>query len=220
MGIRKVPLVNGEVYHIFAKSIAGFKIFRNKSEYERMRELFSYYRADEVPLRFSSFLEVKNKETFFQKRFSLRNYLVEIITYCIMPTHIHLMLKQIKENGISIFMQHILNSYSRYFNLKNKRQGPLWAGRFGNKLVDRDEYFLHLSRYIHLNPVSKKLVNRPQDWQHSSYRRYLGLTKDSQPWLSSFFNYTDMDFRSYKEFVDDNIDYQRSLEKIKHLILE
>ncbi|MCF7870455.1 MAG: transposase [Candidatus Omnitrophica bacterium] len=218
--MRKIPLVNGEIYHIYTKSIAGFKIFRNKSEYERMRKLFSHYRVDKPLLRFSNFLGIKNKKAFFQKHFSSKKYLVKIVAYCIMPTHIHLILKQVKKNGISIFMQNILNSYSRYFNLKNKRKGPLWESRFENKLIDRDEYLLHLSRYIHLNPVSKELVDRPEDWKYSSYRQYLGLIDDSRDWVSSFFDYTDMDSCSYREFVEDNIDYQRSLEKIKNLILE
>ena len=71
-------------------------------------------------------------------------YFVEIIAYCIMPTHFHLVVKQLKEDGISFFIQQILNSYSRYFNIKTKRKGPLWEGRFQNVIIEKpmSSYFI------------------------------------------------------------------------------
>jgi putative transposase len=161
MGIRKIPLVNGEIYHIYTKSIAKLKIFKKESEYKRMEESFSYYRSGNPPLRFSVFLQIKNKKGFLEKHLSKNCLLIEIIAYCIMPTHIHLIVKQCKDDGISMFMQNILNSHSHYFNLKNKRKGPLWQTRFENKLVKNEEQLLHLSRYIHLNPVTAKLIDKP-----------------------------------------------------------
>ena len=70
-------------------------------------------------------------------------------------------------------MGDILNSYSRYFNTKQKRKGPLWEGRFENVLIKTDEQLLHLTRYIHLNPVTAYLVDQAKDWQASSYNEYL-----------------------------------------------
>ncbi|MFO8052988.1 MAG: transposase [Candidatus Omnitrophota bacterium] len=218
--MRKIPLVKGSIYHIYTKSIAKFKIFQKNSEYKRLEKLFSYYRISKPPLRFSAFLQLKNQEAFLQNRLSQKENIVEIIAYCIMPTHIHLMIKQLSENGISIFMKNVLNSYSRYFNLKIKRKGPLWQGRFQNKLVENEEQLLHLSRYIHLNPVSANLVNKPKNWQYSSYRYYLGLVNNSQNWLSNLYNYVESNPNFYENFVNDNLNYQKELEKIKHLILE
>ncbi|MCF7916356.1 MAG: transposase [Candidatus Omnitrophica bacterium] len=218
--MRKMPLVKGNIYHIYTKSIAKFKIFQKSSEYKRLEKLFSYYRTGEPPLRFSAFLQLKNQEAFLQNRLSQKKNIVEIITYCIMPTHIHLIIKQLSENGISIFMKNVLNSYSRYFNIKIKRKGPLWQGRFKNKLVKNEEQLLHLSRYIHLNPVSANLVSKPKDWQYSSYRYYLGLVNNSQNWLSNLFNYVESNPNLYEKFVNDNLDCQKELEKIKHLSLE
>ena len=220
MKTRKIPLISGKIYHIFSKSIAGFKIFRSKTEYERMRKLFGYYMIDSPPLRFSSFLEIKNKDAFYKKHFARKNYIIEIIAYCIMPTHIHLLLKQIKDNGISMFMRKILDSYSRYFNVKNKRKGPLWQGRFKNVLIETDEQLLHLTRYIHLNPTSKNLIDKPENWQYSSYREYLGLIDNRKDRLCDFSNYLHMKIGSYKRFTENNINYQKELEKIKHLTLE
>ncbi|MBU0693990.1 MAG: transposase [Candidatus Omnitrophica bacterium] len=217
--MRKIPLVEGKIYHIFSKSIAGFKIFGNDSEYERMRNMLRYYKVDNSPLRFSAFLEIKNKELFFEKHFMERDNLVEIIAYCFMPTHIHLILKQVRQKGISIFMNNILNSYTRYFNVKIKRKGPLWESRFKNVLVKTDEQFLHLTRYLHLNPVTAYLVERPEHWSFSSYKEFLGEIREEER-LCNYSDVLNINPKEYKKFVKSQIDYQRELAEIKELFLE
>ena len=217
MSTRRKPLLVGQIYHIFSKSISGYKIFRDDDEYERMKDLLKYYRTESTPMRFSIFQEIKYKEKKQIYEIEGDDLLVEIIAYCIMPTHFHLVVKQLKEDGISFFIQQILNSYSRYFNIKTKRKGPLWEGRFQNVVIETDEQLLHLTRYIHLNPVTAYLVNRPEDWKFSSYREFLGEEKEK---LSSFSNILDTTPDNYKKFVDDRIDYQRQLAEIKKLVLE
>jgi putative transposase len=155
--MRKEKLVNGKVYHILNKSIAGFEIFKDGMHCSRIIKVIRYYQKEKPLVRFSDFIKTdKTKQNKYPaKVFSpSRESLVEIIAYCIMPTHFHLILKQLKDRGISIFMNNIQNSYTRYFNIRHKRKGPLWQGRFKNVLVDNDEYLLHLTRYIHLNPVT------------------------------------------------------------------
>ena len=134
-----------------------------------------------------------------------------------MPTHFHLILNQKKENGIPRFMSNVLNSYTRYFNTKYKRKGPLWEGRFKGVRVQENEYLLHLTRYIHLNPVSASLVNKPEAWSASSYNEYIGTSGDR---VTDFQELIDMNPSDYRGFVEERIDQQRELEKIKHLILE
>lgn len=82
-----------------------------------------------------------------------KKYSVEIVSYCLMPNHIHFLLKQSAGSNISKFMSDLCNSHSRYFNVKYETVGALFQGRFKAKLVEKDEYLVHLSRYIHLNPV-------------------------------------------------------------------
>ena len=135
-----------------------------------------------------------------------------------MPTHIHLMLKQLEENGISRFMNNVLNSYTRYFNLRHKRKGPLWEGRFKSKLVKSDEQLLHLSRYIHLNPVTAYLTDQPELWQYSSYKEYLCFEKELR--ICNFNELINMPPVNYKKFVEDGVSYQRDLAQIKDLIME
>ena len=217
MSTRRNPLLVEQIYHIFSKSISGYKIFRDDDEYGRMKDLLKYYRTEKTPMRFSFFQEIKYKEKKQIYEAEGDDLLVEIIAYCIMPTHFHLVVKQLKEDGISFFIQQILNSYSRYFNVKTKRKGPLWEGRFQNVAIETDEQLLHLTRYIHLNPVTAYLVDRPEDWKFSSYREFLGEEKEK---LSSFSNILDTTPDNYKKFVDDRIDYQRQLAEIKKLALE
>jgi putative transposase len=213
MPIRKISLVNGEVYHICNKSIAGFKIFNGDKDYDRIMGLISFYIADEVPYKFSTYKKIKNAEFGFSKQ------LVHIVAYCIMPTHVHLILKQIKDNGIEKFMGLVSNGYSKYFNIRYARKGPLWEGRFKNVLIKNDEQLLHLTRYIHLNPVTAFLVNNPGNWKYSSYNEYVesGIFDKK---LCNFYDLLKIDPESYKKFVLDQIDYQRQLAIIKKVSLE
>lgn len=210
--MRKDRLSDGSIYHIYSKSISGFKIFQNDAAFFRITAAIRYYRRCGPKMRLAEFLAQKDPIEL-----SLMTNLVDIIAYCIMPTHIHLVLKQIEQNGISTFMSNLLNSYTRYFNLKHKRKGPLWEGRFKNVLVKTDEQLLHLTRYIHLNPVTDYLVDNPVDWPASSYREYIGQTENK---ICNFNTLLDISTVGYKEFVENRIEYQRSLAAIKKLTLE
>jgi len=213
--MRRECLGTGEIYHVCNKSIAGFRIFNNDAEFLRIRELMQYYQVQRQHPSFSKFKEsgIQNPNVCNNKK------LVQIICHSPMPTHIHLTLKQLIDKGISIFMGNLLNSYSRYFNIKHNRKGPLWEGRFKAVLVQTDEQLLHLTRYIHLNPVTARLVDKPEDWLHSSYREYVSMN-DSRDKICQFDDLLDICPAAYKEFTEDRISYQRELAKIKNLLLD
>ena len=194
--MRVYPIVTGEVYHVYSKSIAGYTIFNNDPEYARMHKLFHYYQAIRPFVRFSRY-EARNMQYLDTEKPDIKN-IVQIICYCIMPTHIHLILKQLKDKGISDFMRHILDSYTRYFNIKHNRKGPLLEGRFKRVLVESDEQLLHLTRYIHLNPATAYLVNNPIDWRWSSYWEYVAEEKDG---ICKFDYVLDIKPDTYKTFV-------------------
>jgi putative transposase len=124
------------------------------------------------------FFERKNYRFFLQK---FVHYLppkaVEIHAYCLMPNHYHFLVRLIEDFNYSRAMQHLAISYVKSINSWYERSGHLFQGRFSGRLVDSTEYLLHLSRYIHLNPLTAKLVASAQDWEFSSYRDYL-LTAD------------------------------------------
>jgi putative transposase len=194
-------------YHVFTKSIAGYKIFVREQDYRRMQKVIWYYRYE----RLKKFSKV---EGFDEEKTGEK--LVKIVSYCIMPTHLHFILGEEKEGGISKFMANILNSYTKYFNLKYRRKGPLWESRFKYVLIETDEQLLHLTRYIHLNPATAGLISKPEDWEFSSYREFLNLEGVFR--ICEFENLIEMESFKYKKFVEDNIDYQKELQKIKKLI--
>jgi len=209
-----MALMNEEVYHVFTKSIAGFKIFNNMRDYIRMQRLILYYQ-DSINVRFSY------KDRFIQKIKSAdpEEKIVNIIAYCVMPTHLHFILKELKERGISVFMGKVLNSYSKYFNTKYKRKGPLWEGRFKRVLVEGDDQLLHLTRYVHLNPVTACLVDNPMDWIASSYHEYI-VAKTTDQSICRYEGLFEVDPVRYRQFVEERISYQRQLAKIKNLLFE
>ncbi len=213
MPIRGVSLVNGEVYHVYNKSIANFKVFNNDINYNRMIELMSYYITEDVPYSFSIYKSLKNVELNCLK------HIVDIVAYCLMPTHIHFIMKQNRDNGIESFISLISNSYSKYFNALYARKGPLWEGRFKNVLVNNDEQLLHLTRYVHLNPVTAFLVNNPVDWKYSSYNEYMAA-EICENKLCHYNGLLNIDKTLYKKFVSDGIDYQRQLAIIKNVTIE
>jgi len=184
-----------------------------------MFDVVCYYQREKPEIKFSKFIQLTQELQLNKKEYFLdKDKLVEIIAYCLMPTHFHLILKQLKENGISIFMNHILNSYTRYFNVKHGRKGPLWEARFKSVLVESDEYLIHLTRYIHLNPATAMLVNKPENWKFSSYEEYV-LPKNENN-ICNYDELLDIVPHSYKGFVEDRVSYQQELAKIKNLLLE
>jgi len=128
--------------------------------------------------------------------------------YCLMSNHFHLMVETPLGN-LSWIMKHINGSYTTYFNVKHKRAGHLFQGRYKAILVQADTYAAELSRYIHLNPVRAKMVSTPEEYRWSSCSRYLEGTEPS--WLSTglvlgYFGTEDEDRRrNYRDYLYDAI---------------
>lgn len=216
---RREPLANGEIHHLFSKSIAGYKIFYNSRDITRMAQMLRFYKLENLPDRFCRFINrgsVK-KEGFGKCFVSIEQHqrvLVQIIAYCFMPTHFHLVLQQVNNDGISTYMRNLLNSYTRYFNTKRSRKGPLWEGRFKNVRVTSDRQLLHLTRYIHLNPVTAHLVEKPEEWPGSSYREYVSAPENEDR-ICEYGEILDVQEIDYPNFVAERISYQRELAILK-----
>ena len=118
---------------------------------------------------------------------------------------------------ISVFMKNILDSYTRYFNIRTKRKGPLWQSRFKNVMVENDEQMLHLTRYLHLNPTSEGLIESPEEWPYSSYAEYIGSDEDK---ICNTDILSDIHPTEYRAFVEARIDYQKEISHLKDLYLE
>ena len=130
-----------------------------------------------------------------------------IHVYCLMENHYHLLLETPLGN-LSQILHHINGAYTTYFNTKRKRSGHLFQGRYKAILVEKDSYCQELSRYIHLNPVRARLVDKPSEYRWSSYPYYIG--KERKPaWLTTesvlgyFGQKESWAERNYRKFVED-----------------
>ncbi len=208
-------MVSGETYHIFNRSVQRIPIFKGEREYKIFSEAARFYVQASPPTKFSLF-------RINPQRFSpldMNDVLVTVVNYCLMPNHFHFTLRQEKENGIRQFVQRLTNSFAHYFSKKYSNQGPLFQGNFKAVRVETDEQLVHLSRYIHLNPVTSYLVEKPEQYPYSSYNVYLGKLKSD--WVDPIIVLQQFkSTKKYEDFVLPQKDYQRTLDKIKHLTLE
>lgn len=181
-----------------------------------------FYRFASLPIKLSQFLVLGNnrrQEIFNQ--IDKGDTLVDIICYCLMPNHFHFLLQQKQENGISKFLSNFQNSYTRYFNTKRERTGPLFLDQFKAVRVETDEQLLHLSRYIHLNPYTSyvvKNITQLESYQWSSLTDYLEGKDElcAKEIVLDFFKKPE----DYKKFIFDQADYQRDLKLIEHLTFD
>ncbi len=127
-----------------------------------------------------------------------------------------MLIKIIYECNISNYINNVENSYSRYFNLKHKIKGPLWQSEYQSVKICNGEQLLHVSRYIHLNPTTSNLAYKPEEWKYSSYRDFIS----NQSILGSLMEFSIQSPKQYQKFVEDRIDYQKSLRIIKKRLLE
>lgn len=222
MPIRVTPLVNGQHYHVYNRGVASQPTFSNQKDYERFLLCLSYYRFKDLQLRLSKLLQVHKdeREKILSNLKTADDKTVDLIAFCLMPNHFHLLLKQISDGGISKFMKQITDGYTRYFNTKHQRVGPLFQGAFKAVRVETDEQLLHLSRYIHLNPLVSLVVRDEYfiNYPRSSLKSYLNGKSDEvnpTPILTHFKSPKD-----YLKFVMDQVSYGKELERIKHLTLE
>lgn len=219
---RKLVFANNIIYHVFNRGVEKRPTFTNRREFKRAYETLKYYRLADLSMKFSKFLNLNKEERQrVETNLNQQNSLVEVIAFCFMPNHFHFLLKQKKDNGISKFMANFQNSYSKYFNTKHERIGPLFQGLFKAVIVESDEQLVHLSRYIHLNPTTSFLVKAEElmNYEWSSLPEYLDLKQGGfvvKDVILDFFKSQEQ----YKKFVFDQIEYAQELESLKHLTIE
>ncbi len=150
-------------YHVYARGVSKRKIFLDEQDYLTFLQILERYLSSE---------EVRDKNGISYPNFYNK---VDLLAFCLMPNHYHLFLYQRQQKTLTSLMQSIMTSYSRYFNKKYKRTGPLFESRFRASLITDDSYLQHITRYIHLNP------KRWRDYEYSSLPYY--LQRDTVSWL-------------------------------------
>lgn len=212
MPYQQAIFANNQFYHVFNRGVEKRRTFLNKRDYNRFIATLEYYRYKNPPTRFS----FKERPILLQNKKGT-SLLVEVVSFCLMPTHFHLLLKQVEDGGVTKFLSKATNSYTKYFNTKNKRVGPLFQGAFKAVWVGSDEELIHVSRYIHLNPLIDYLAKDLKTYPYSSYPETLGLRKGfcSTEEILNFFQTS-----SYEKFVLDQENYGRSLKFIERLLFD
>ncbi|MBI3956265.1 transposase [Candidatus Gottesmanbacteria bacterium] len=219
---RNVVLATEEMYHIFNRGVERRPIFTDKWEYRRALDTIRYYRFSEPPIRYSKYIILEEKKRVQLLKALLTSQLqVDILAFCLMPNHFHLLLKQTANSGISRFVSKFCDSYSKYFNIKHDRIGPLFQGPFKSVRVESEEQLIHLSRYIHLNPTSSFLIKESEldSYPWSSLPEYLasqGNTLSNPKLIGELFKSPS----KYRDFVHNQVDYAQKMEHIKHLAFD
>lgn len=202
-------------YHIFNRGVEKRKIFLDEQDHN----MFLYYLLIYL-LPLDKVLDSYPKLPIRLHGKNLSQE-VELLSYCLMPNHFHLLLKQKNKNSVSKLLKQITNGYTLYFNTKYERVGGLFQGAFKAVSINTDEFLLHVARYVHLNPVVAGIVQDPKDYKWSSHRSYLGngeITKsfvDTSLILSHF-----PSVEKFESFTLDHIGYAKEFDKMKHLSLD
>lgn len=220
---RLYPLVTNEIYHVFNRGIDHRPTFTNSREHQRAIITLKFYQSASSSIKLSQFLILnKERQKDIWQRLKKQKKLVEHLSFSLMPNHFHFLLRQTAEGGISKFMSNFQNSYTRYFNTRHERVGPLFLDQFKAVRIETEEQLLHVSRYIHLNPYSSfvvKSLKELKSYPWFSLPEYLGLANENvceKTIILANFKAP----KDYQKFVFDHADYQRELEKIKHLTFE
>lgn len=241
MPYRRQQLVNDEIYHIVLRGIDDNLIFKDINDY--YRGIFSIYEFNtikpitirarrEARVKIKKILKEMNRDPF--SVIDERDKLVEVLAFCFMPNHIHLLVKQIKDEGITKFMRKFGAGYGGYFNRKYNRKGYVFQNRFWAVRIEDDNQLKIVFVYIHTNPTAliepkwkekgikdpEKVIKFLENYKWSSYPDYIGK--------KNFFSVTERNFllkimkgnQGCKEFIDYWIRYKGEIREFPELSLE
>ena len=172
---RRYPFQPGYFYHIYNRTKPPQKLYLEDDNYIYFLKII--------------------KRLLLQFEFS-------IIAYCLMPTHFHFLIQIKGETDFSAFMSRLLSAYSKAFNKKYIRSGPLFTERFKHVAVSQPEHLLHLCRYIHLNPLKAGLVKDINEWPFSNYLEFIGK-RNGELFDSTFRDELFGTGEEYEGFVND-----------------
>lgn len=228
--MQRPQFVDGEIYHIYNRGVEKRDVFLNQKDYFRFtHDLFEF--NDTAPAQ-NIFYKLPFLQSY-EVRLRKKQELVEILAFCLMPNHFHLLLRQKNERGVTEFMRKVGTGYTNYFNKKYERVGPLFQGKFKAILVNREAHFIYLPFYIHLNPLDliapqwrkskiknlKKAVQFLQTYRWSSYLDYIGKRNfpsvTQRDFISNFFG-------GPRQYQQETINWLKTLdfEKIDDFLLE
>ena len=240
MPSKRLQFNTGQIYHIFNRGVEKRSIFQQIPDYFRF--IFCLYELnDKALIRMRDRIESrKNIKHRGATPVISKEPLVEVIAFCLMPNHYHLVLRQLVDGGITLFMKKLADSYVGYFNLKYDRKGmgSLFQGSFKAVHVEDDRQLMALVCYIFTNPVEliekswkesgvkdvKKAIAFLNSYRWSSYLDYIGISNfpsvTKRDFITEFFGSPVKVKESVEEWILYKTELNRDFKKIENLTLE
>jgi REP element-mobilizing transposase RayT len=190
MARRKTPFLPNNYYHVYNRGANRADIFLNDKDYVFLLK------------------QVKDH---------LKEFDVTAIVYCLMSNHYHFILRQNGKAKINDFMQAVFFNYSSSFNTIHKHSGTLFEGPFQAILVDKNEYLLHLCRYIHRNPLEAGMVVKPEQWHYFNYAEFIGKrngTLIDHEFVKINFGTPE----AYEDFVMNYVPPEKTQKELRHYL--
>ncbi len=229
--MRRAEFGSGECYHVYNRGVEKREVFTTPADYAR----FLYHLVacnNRRPLLNSQYYYrgLTSIERVVTERG--REPLVDLLCFCFMPNHFHLLLRQRIDEGIPLFMQKVGTAYTMYFNAKYQRSGGLFQGTYKSIHVASDQYLLPVSRYVHLNPLDLlqpgwkecglRSPHRAQtfvrEYRWSSYADFCGDLRYPSALNQRHLRETFGPPKAYRAYVEDW--NRRALSRISHLTIE
>jgi len=205
-------LETGKIYHLYNRGVEKRTVFTDPDEYQHWLKTLVYYQQSAARGRLANNMDFRLEDRTEPHRF-------HVLAYCLMPNHFHLLVEQLEDDGIRAGASLLSNSYTKAFNTKHNRVGPLFQGRFRSVEIKNDEQLVHVFRYILLNPYVAQLVDDPAHYRWSSWNEHMNprsvsLCNDQR--LRDYFDSPE----AFLAFIADHASYARSLYVAKHLLNE
>ncbi len=199
-----------QMWHVYNRGVEKKTIFLDNQDYQVFLSYFKIALGPEIPYEAK---QLDMTQVINLRRSHLYSR-VELVAYCLMPNHFHLLCYQYDATGISDLMRSVATGYAMYFNKKYEHEGRIFQGTYKAAHIDSDSYWLHISRYIHLNPLD--VSQSYKDYPCSSYGYYVGEKR--MKWLHPEWIMKDFDKQEYENFVADFVDYEKDLEGLKTIV--
>mgnify|MGYP001597938512 CR=1 FL=1 len=175
--MRNIPIIAGEIYHIYNRGVEKRNIFMENADYFRfIHDLYEFNNEERV-FNLGYHFKPKSIATGLQY-IKPRKLLVEILAFALMPNHYHLLIRPKTDTATAEFMKKINGGYAHYFNKKHQRTGVLFQGKFKAVLLESNSHLMHMPFYIHCNPLDLVMP----EWREGK----LPNTKDALHFLENY----------------------------------
>ena len=183
-------LVDGGIYHITSRGHNRYRLFHDFKDYKAYKDIIRKYKKE---------------------------FAFELFHYCLMPNHIHLLLKILKAVDLPHLLQCLNQAYAKQYKRSYSLIGNLFQGRYKSIFIERDSYLLDCGRYIERNPYRAGMVKDPSDYLWSSCKFYTKGRNDDIITADPLYEGLDQDrserMRKYYEYLLENRPYEHIIDR-------